>query len=40
VLEKCGFVSDGVLPMHMVFPNLGTRLPSDVASYTLDVSPR
>ena len=35
VLEKCGFVKDGVLPRHMVFPNLGTHLPSDVMSYTL-----
>lgn len=40
VLEKCGFVRDGVLPMHMVFPNLGSRVPCDVASYTLALSPR
>ena len=35
VLEKCGFVKDGVLPRHMVFPNLSTRLPVDVISYSL-----
>ena len=35
VLEKCGFVKEGVLPKHMVFPNLDTHLPSDVMSYTL-----
>ena len=35
VLEKCGFVKEGVLPRHMVFPNLGTRLPSDVIAYSL-----
>ncbi len=35
VLEKCGFVRDGVLPHHMVFPNLGTSVPADVVSYTL-----
>lgn len=35
VLEKCGFVKDGVLPKHMVFPNLNTHLPSDVMSYSL-----
>jgi RimJ/RimL family protein N-acetyltransferase len=35
VLEKCGFIRDGVLPHHMVFPNLGTSVPADVVSYTL-----
>jgi [ribosomal protein S5]-alanine N-acetyltransferase len=35
VLEKCGFVKEGLLPRHMVFPNLGTPLPSDVISYSL-----
>jgi RimJ/RimL family protein N-acetyltransferase len=37
VLEKCGFVKDGVLPKHMVFPNLDTRLPSVVMSYSLNL---
>ena len=35
VLEKCGFVKDGVLPRHMVFPNLDTHSPSDVMAYSL-----
>lgn len=32
VLEKCGFQREGVLPRHLVFPNL-SREPLDVFSY-------
>jgi len=38
VLERCGFVSEGVLHKHTVFPNLGLPEPQDVYCYaqTLD----
>ena len=39
VLEKCGFVQDGRLSGHMVFPNLGSQLPADVLSYSLAIVP-
>jgi RimJ/RimL family protein N-acetyltransferase len=32
VLEKCGFQREGVLPRHLVFPNLSPE-PLDVFSY-------
>ena len=38
VLEKCGFVRAARLPGHMVFPNLSTRLPADVLSYSLAIA--
>jgi ribosomal-protein-alanine N-acetyltransferase len=37
VLTKCGFVKEGVLPMHMIFPNLGSGLRADVISYSLSL---
>ena len=33
VLEKCGFVREGVLPGHTLFPNLESDKPGDVACY-------
>lgn len=33
VLDKCGFVREGVLRRHTVFPNCGTDDPLDVLSY-------
>ena len=35
VLEKCGFQKAGLLPRHMVFPNVDSSEPLDVLSYTL-----
>ena len=35
VLEKCGFTCEGRLPRHMVFPNVNSREPLDVLSYSL-----
>ena len=35
VLEKCGFQKDGLLPRHMVFPNVDSVEALDVLSYTL-----
>jgi RimJ/RimL family protein N-acetyltransferase len=35
VLEKCGFVREGLLPRHMVFPNVDSREPLDVLAYSL-----
>ena len=32
VMEKCGFTREGVLPRHLVFPNLSNE-PHDVFSY-------
>ena len=32
VLEKCGFQREGVLPRHLVFPNLSSE-PLDVFRY-------
>ena len=37
VLEKCGFVKEGRLANHMVFPNLGTVRPADVLAYSLAI---
>jgi ribosomal-protein-alanine N-acetyltransferase len=33
VLERCGFVREGVLHKHTVFPNLGTPEPQDAYCY-------
>jgi RimJ/RimL family protein N-acetyltransferase len=33
VLERCGFVLEGVLRQHTVFPNLGVPQPQDVCCY-------
>ncbi len=33
VLDKCGFVREGVLRRHTLFPNLGRDEPSDVFCY-------
>lgn len=35
ILEKCGFSCEGRLPRHMVFPNVNSRDPLDVLSYSL-----
>lgn len=35
VLEKCGFVKDGLLRRHMVFPNIASDEPLDVLSFAL-----
>jgi [ribosomal protein S5]-alanine N-acetyltransferase len=35
VLEKCGFVNEGRLPRQMVFPNVNSREPMDVLSFSL-----
>jgi RimJ/RimL family protein N-acetyltransferase len=32
VMEKCGFTREGILPRHLVFPNLSAE-PLDVLSY-------
>jgi RimJ/RimL family protein N-acetyltransferase len=32
VMEKCGFTREGILPRHLVFPNLSAE-PRDVFSY-------
>jgi RimJ/RimL family protein N-acetyltransferase len=34
VLEKCGFIQEGTLCRHTVFPNIDAQLPADVASYS------
>jgi ribosomal-protein-alanine N-acetyltransferase len=34
VLEKCGFVHEGTLCRHTLFPNIDTHRPYDVASYS------
>jgi ribosomal-protein-alanine N-acetyltransferase len=34
VLEKCGFVHEGTLCRHTVFPNIDEHRPFDVASYS------
>jgi [ribosomal protein S5]-alanine N-acetyltransferase len=34
VLEKCGFVHEGTLSRHTLFPNIDTQRPYDVASYS------
>jgi RimJ/RimL family protein N-acetyltransferase len=33
VLERCGFVREGILHKHTVFPNLGVLEPQDVYCY-------
>ena len=33
VLERCHFVSEGILRRHTVFPNLGVPEPQDVYCY-------
>ena len=33
VLERCGFVREGILHKHTVFPNLGLPEPQDVCCY-------
>jgi len=33
VLERCGFIREGTLHKHSVFPNLGTAEPQDVYCY-------
>lgn len=33
VLERCGFVREGILHKHTVFPNLGVLEPQDVCCY-------
>jgi [ribosomal protein S5]-alanine N-acetyltransferase len=35
VLEKCGFVREGVLQRYSEFPNLAPGVPTDVACYAL-----
>jgi RimJ/RimL family protein N-acetyltransferase len=35
VLEKCGFLHEGILHSYMEFPNLGADGPSDVHCYAL-----
>jgi ribosomal-protein-alanine N-acetyltransferase len=35
VLEKCGFMKDGLLRRHTVFPNMDTSEPLDVLAYSL-----
>ena len=35
VLEKCGFAREGVLRAHLLFPNLITVEPQDVACYAI-----
>jgi len=35
VLERCGFVREGILRSHTVFPNLSSGPPEDVFSYAL-----
>jgi RimJ/RimL family protein N-acetyltransferase len=34
VLQKCGFVHEGTLCRHTLFPNIDTHRPYDVASYS------
>jgi ribosomal-protein-alanine N-acetyltransferase len=35
VLEKCGFIREGILPKHTIFPNLSPTKRSDVLCYAL-----
>jgi RimJ/RimL family protein N-acetyltransferase len=39
VLEKCGFISSGIMPAYASFPNLHAERLCDVAAYSYDIGP-